>query len=256
MMDATHTTQTRAERTLGAIVAKDQRTAAVFDRHGIDFCCGGDRTLQAACAEADVDVEAVLDDIRQLRATPSSAEVATERFNQWAPDFLCDYITNQHHAYAREALPRIEALAEKVAGVHGEDHRETREIAELWPELRGEMSQHTQKEELLLWPYVKKLVQAEREGTTVQPPKFGSAQALINEMEAEHDDTGDHLARIQALSNGFAPPADACGSFRMLYRELQAFDADTKRHVHLENHVLFPKALRLEERLLDAGRSA
>jgi len=241
MTDPTRTTHLDAE---------DQRAATVFERYGIDFCCGGNRTLQAACEETGVDAGAVCDELERLRTTPQAPGGATERFNQWALDFLCDYISNQHHAYLREALPRIEALAQKVAGVHGADHPETREIAHLWPELRGEVAKHTQKEELLLFPYVKKLVNAEGLGEAVEPPKFGSAQALIEEMETEHDGTGGHLARLRELSDGFTPPADACNNYRALYDKLRAFDADTKKHVHLENHILFPKTIRLEEELL------
>lgn len=239
------------QRTVGEIVARDFRASEVFERHGIDFCCGGDRTLQAACEAAGVDVETVLAELRELGQSPPSAEVVTERYNQWELDFLADYIVNQHHAYVKQALPRIEKLAHKVAGVHGADHPETRSIAELWPGLHGEMAKHTQKEELLLFPYVKKLAQAEREGKRVSPPKFGSARALIEEMEAEHDDTGAQLARIKELSDGFAPPPDACQSYRALYQNLKAFDADTKVHIHLENNILFPKVIQWEDRLLD-----
>jgi len=242
--------QPPTEQTVGTIVAQDVRAAAVFERHGIDFCCGGDRTLRQACAEDGVAVQAVLDELQNLDEAVTSTDAGVERYNDWSPDFLADYISNQHHTYVKAALPRIEALAQKVAEVHGADHPETREIARLWPELRKEMSDHTQKEELLLFPYVRQLVRAEREGDSVAPPEFGSARALIEEMEAEHDATGDHLARLRELSGDFVPPADACNSYRVLYDELRAFDADTKKHVHLENHILFPKTIRLEKALL------
>ncbi|MFB6286392.1 MAG: iron-sulfur cluster repair di-iron protein [Candidatus Bipolaricaulia bacterium] len=247
-----------SEQAVGSFVARDYRAAAVFERHNIDFCCSGDRSLQAACDNAGVDVDTVLSELNELKQTPSAPSAAGEggRYDRWDLDFLADYIVNEHHAYAREALPEIESLAAKVAEAHGEAHPETREIADLWPTLHQEMSDHTQKEELLLFPYVKRLVQAEREGTTVAPPKFGSAQALVDEMEAEHDGTGDHLARIQELSNDFTPPDDACESFRALYEHLRAFDADTKKHIHLENNLLFPKSLQLERQLLKGSAEA
>lgn len=248
----TTVSQSQPEKTVGDIVAEDYRAATVFERHGIDFCCGGDRTLPQACDEAGVAVQTVLDDLQNLDDLVPPTEAGVERYNDWSPDFLADYISNQHHTYVKAALPRVEALAQKVAEAHGTDHPETREIAALWPELRGEMARHTQKEELLLFPYVRQLVRAERAGDSVAPPEFGSARALIDEMEAEHDGTGDRLGRIQALSDGFAAPADACASYRALYEELRAFDADTKKHIHLENQILFPKTIRLEERLLAA----
>ena len=243
-----------SDRAVGSFVARDYRAATVFERHGIDFCCNGDRTLGTACKAAGADIDTVLAELRELDQTPPAPSVARDggRYDRWDLDFLADYIVNEHHTYARAALPEIESLAAKVADAHGQAHAETREIADLWPTLHNEMSDHTQKEELLLFPYIKQLVQARDTGEAIAAPKFGSAQALVDEMEAEHDGTGDHLARIEALSNGHAPPPDACESFRALYERLRAFDADMKKHIHLENNLLFPKTLQFEERLLDA----
>jgi len=247
-----------SDRAVGSFVARDYRAAAVFERHGIDFCCSGNRSLQVACEAAGADVEAVLTELRELEQTPAAPSAAGGggRYDRWDLDFLADYIVNEHHAYARAALPEIESLAAKVAEAHGEAHPETREIADLWPTLYNEMSDHTQKEELLLFPYIKELVQARDAGDTVAAPKFGSAQALVEEMEAEHDGTGGHLARIEALSNGHTPPSDACESFRALYQQIRAFDADTKKHIHLENNLLFPKTLQLERQLLNGSAEA
>lgn len=233
-------------KTVGEIVAADYRAAEIFQNAGIDFCCGGDVLLSEACREHGVATEALCEELEQLSQTPERGE----QYDQWALDFLADYIVNQHHAYARKMTPLLREYALAVVEAHAEQHPETRGIAELWEKLSGELAMHTQKEELLLFPYIRRLVQADKEGNRAAPPPFGSARELIETMDAEHDQTGDYLAQIEALSNGYTPPDDACNTFRALYASLKEFDADTKKHVHLENNILFPETVRLEDALL------
>lgn len=230
-------------RTVGEVVAADYRAADVFQRLGIDFCCGGDVSLAEACREHGVDPAALDEELEQLALVPGRGE----QYDQWSLDFLADYIVNQHHAYARKMTPVLREYAQTVKQVHGEQHPETITIAELFEKLSGELAMHTQKEELLLFPYIRRLLRAQAEGSRPVAPPFGSARELIAAMDAEHDETGDLLGRIEALSDRYTPPEDACNTYRVLYANLAAFDADTKKHIHLENNILFPKTVRLEE---------
>lgn len=233
------------EKSVGEWVAADYRAAAVFDKYGIDFCCGGQKPVAQACAEKGIDPEVVVQEVEHVTETPGIAE----QYDQWALDFLADYIVNQFHAYTKGKLPQISEYVETIAHVHGESHPETRTIAALWHEVKGELAKHMQKEELLLFPYIKRLARSEAEGGPVTPPPFGSARELIETMEAEHDDTGNALGEIERLSGNYTPPEEACPTYRTLYAYLNEFDAATKKHVHLENNILFPKAILLEEQL-------
>jgi len=230
-------------RTVGEIVAEDYRTAEVFQRYGIDFCCGGDKAVSTACAEKDVDVETVASELAEI----GNSNGPVENYTEWAPDFLADYIVNQHHTYAKRVIPQITQFANKVARVHGDRHPETREIAEVWHELSGEMVRHMQREELMLFPYIKQLVQAGEASDEVPSPVFGSVPELLEELEGDHEHTGDGLAKMEELSNGYTPPQDACNTYRALYASLQEFDARTKEHVHLENNLLFPRTITMED---------
>lgn len=232
-----------AEQSVGDWVTADYRLAAVFDKYSIDFCCGGQKSVGQACAEQDVSPDAILQEVTQVIESPGSGE----RYDQWSLDFLADYIVNQFHLYTKQMLPQLSEYIETVANVHGESHPETRTIATLWPGVRGELAQHMQKEELLLFPYIKRLVRNQAEGSLPPVPPFGSARELVEAMEAEHDNTGDALHEIETLSAGYTPPADACTTYRTLYTLLSEFDAATKKHIHLENNILFPKAIKLEE---------
>ena len=243
----THTIPSEiAGKMVGEIVAADYRTASVFDKYGIDFCCGGQASLDAACLEKGVALEAVLQDLERAEQAPG----LVEQHDQWALDFLADYIVNQFHNYTKDMLPRITEYVETVANVHGATHPETLAIAELWPGVRGELAMHMQKEELLLFPYIKRLVHSEAEGTAPKKPPFGSAESLIVEMEEEHDNTGSALGEMEQVTQGFTVPADGCATFQTLYAYLKEFDAATKKHVHMENNILFPKAIELERSLL------
>lgn len=147
-------------------------------------------------------------------------------------------------------IPRINEHAGKVVEVHGDKHPEIHIIAETWRALSESLAMHTQKEELMLFPYIKRLVRAHREGSSVQKPVFDSAESLIRTMEDEHDSAGATLGKIEELSNGFTPPEDACNTFKTLYGYFREFNLRTKKHVHLENNILFPKTIRLEKEMM------
>lgn len=230
---------------VGDWVAADFRLANVFTKYGIDFCCGGDVPVGQACAEKGISVETLLRDVQTAQATAAVGE----QYNDWSIDFLSDYIVNQFHAYTRRMLPQIVEYAGAVANAHGAQHPETITIAALLPPLAEEMLDHMDSEEELLYPYIKQLVQQGATGSPLKPPAFGSAEILIEEMDREHEETGDVLEELVELSDGFTVPDDACNTYRALYGFLTEFEATTKKHIHLENNILFPKAIRLEKQL-------
>lgn len=234
------------DETLGQIAAKDLRKAQVFKKYGLDFCCGGKKTVKEACAEKGLDVTKVEKELQQADTLPSSRPVP---YGDWSLDFLSDYIVNTHHTYVRKTLPDIRAYAEKVMKVHGKQHPELVRIHELVEEIYAELSAHLVKEEKVLFPYVKELVVAKNRSQLLQAAHLGSVQNPINMMEMEHEVVGENLEEIRRLSNNYALPEDACASYSLLYRMLDEFEEDLHLHIHLENNILFPKALDLEKQL-------
>lgn len=231
--------------TIRDIVADDFRAASVFQRHRIDFCCGGDRPLGEACREQGVDAGSLVAELEAVTAAPGDVP----RFKAWDADFLAAYIVANHHAYVRGAIETVGAHTQKVATVHGEHHPETIRIAAHFSAVAEDMVQHMAKEERMLFPYITRLAQAARAGQPAPAAPFGTIANPIRMMELEHQAAGDLMAAIRELSGGFAPPSDACTTYRVTYKELEEFEADLHRHVHLENNVLFPKALQLERSL-------
>ena len=225
------------QKPVGEIVAEDYRTAQVLRSHGLDFCCGGGKTLGKACSSKKVDVEAVITELEALKNTGETEH----NYNDWSLDFLADYIENNHHSFVRKMLPELAFYAEKVSRVHGDRDPELNEIRELVFELRAEMMAHLQKEEEDLFPQIKELVRENKKGSV--------KDAIVEALEDEHDSAGEIMAQIEALTNGFNPPSNACSSYRVLFQNLQGFQDDLHKHVHLENNILFPKALKLEKSL-------
>jgi regulator of cell morphogenesis and NO signaling len=235
------------EMKVKAIVADDFRTAAVFEKHGIDFCCNGGKVLSSACTEKQVDPELILQEIRQIE---ESSAPASFRPTEWHLDALADYIVTVHHSYVNRSLPLILTHLEKVVHAHGQNHPELAPIAEQFKAVAGELSRHMKKEELALFPYIKVLVAGERSGTTQDAPGFGTIQNPIRMMEQEHQSAGESFSFIRAASNGYALPVDACATYTVLYRELEAFERDLHQHIHLENNILFPRAIVLEQKVV------
>jgi regulator of cell morphogenesis and NO signaling len=232
------------ETTVREIVADDFRTAAVFEKLGIDFCCGGQRALGAVCQERGLsyrDVEAAL-----LAATASASDAGTPRFGTWEPPALVSYIVANHHAYVRSAIPPLLEHTRKIAAVHGDRHLELGDVAATFAAVADEMTSHMFKEERILFPVIVAMAEAAASGQPLAPPPFGSVGNPIRMMEHEHESAGGAMARISALTGGYRPPDDACTTYRVCLEELKAFEADLHRHVHLENNILFPKALAIE----------
>lgn len=233
--------------TIGELVSADYRKAEVFKKFGLDFCCGGKKTLKQACESKGLDtlqVEKELNEIEEVSAA------ASEDFNDWEIGFLADYILNTHHRYVKKAIPVIYEYTQKIAKVHGENHPEVVVIAEIFLCVTDELNRHMCKEEDVLFPYIKHLSIADNNAMKIEQPSFGSLSNPINMMEHEHDEVGRLLEKIKLLSNNYTPPADACTTFKLCYSKLKEFEDDLHKHIHLENNILFPKAIELEKKLL------
>lgn len=232
--------QTLESKTLARIVADDFRTVKVFEEYGLDFCCKGKRQLNIACLEKGILVSDVLKKLESLDNEP----INIQRYSDWNTDFLIDYIIQQHHSYVKTMIPLIQAHLQKVVNAHSSKHPEVSLIQELFVDLSIELLSHLTEEETVVFPKLKKIVSqlvlAKSELTNEQEfVKF------IENLEKEHLEVGNILTEIQFLTNEFTPPFGACTTFRVLYQELQAFQADMFRHIHLENNILFPKIMKM-----------
>lgn len=230
--------------TVGEIVATDFRAAGVFERFGIDFCCGGRRSLAEACRTAAADPDAV---IRALDALPPE-QAGEDDVTSWRLDRLIDYIVATHHTYLRSALPTIARYLAKLVEVHGARRPELARVIAYFDQVRGDLEQHLLKEEQVLFPSVRDLVNNAAAGARSRSP-FGTVENPIRMMEREHREAADGLRIVRELTNGYTAPADACTTYAVCMAELERFERDLHRHVHLENNVLFPKAVELERNL-------
>jgi regulator of cell morphogenesis and NO signaling len=231
------------DMTVREIVASDFRAAEVFQRHGIDFCCKGNRSVEDACRAGGISVEAILREVTEITAPPASSGL---RFNSWNLATLVSYIQANHHAFVRRTIPVLRTHTQKVAKVHGDAHPELREVEHLFGLVADEMTSHMAKEEHILFPYIVALEQASAAKIQAPATPFGTVRNPIRMMEAEHESAGDAMARIRTLTSEYLIPAGACTTYRVCLQELEAFERDLHQHVHLENNILFPRALQLE----------
>lgn len=227
-------------KSLAQIVNTNHRAATVFEKYHLDFCCKGKRTLQQACTESELKIEEVLSDLERT-AQEKSIPVHYENMSLTQ---LADYIVLTHHSYVKKEMPAILSYLEKVASKHGNGHPEMMRVLELFATVKEEMGQHMQKEEQILFPRIKEVEQQLGEGNEII---INNTYLLspISMMEQEHDHAGSLLSEIRQLTNDYTPPADACTTYKLSFASLQAFEHDLHQHVHLENNILFPKALRL-----------
>jgi len=228
---------------IGDIVAEDFRTAAVFKRHGIDFCCKGGRTIEEACSNKKLNPEEIYNEIENLPKNKGSSI----DFNSWPLDLLADYIEKTHHRYVEEKTPVLQAFLDKLCKVHGDRHPELFEINELFNESAHDLGAHMKKEELILFPFVRNMIKTRSSGMPLPRPAFGTVENPVNMMKHEHTAEGDRFRKIAEITGEYTPPADACNTYRVAFAMLQDFENDLHRHIHLENNILFPKAIQLEK---------
>ena len=232
-------------RTVAELVTQNIKTAHIFKKYGIDFCCGGGISVEKACDKYKVDYNLLTHDLLNVDQATSRAT----NYNSWELDFLTDHIINVHHSYVEENIPLLLQYSERVAHVHGSHYSELLEIRDLVKQVAGELSAHMKKEELILFPFIKRMVKAKKENSELPAAHFGTVDNPIKMMETEHEDAGELFRRIAELSNNYTPPQGACNTYRAFFAKLDEFEQDLHQHVHLENNILFPKALLLEKEL-------
>ena len=221
---------------LGELVTDDFRIAGIFKDAGIDFCCGGKKTLEQACREKNIDLKPIEEAITEIGQTPV---LSNTNFKDWEPGFLADYIVNTHHKYVLKTLPELFHYTQKIASVHGMHHPELIEVAKLFGEIETELKQHLQKEEEVLFPAIR---------SAVQHNTFSLQSVISSEIERmslEHEFAGGAMDRINELTAGYMVPQDGCNSYQVTFKLLRQFEDDLHIHVHLENNILYPKALKL-----------
>jgi regulator of cell morphogenesis and NO signaling len=239
-----------SKQTLGEIVAANYRTATVFGKYNLDFCCQGNRTLTEACAAQGLDASAIQHELDSLPTADGPVD-----FKQWPLDLLTDYIYKRHHQYLEQTTPAIKNLLNKICSVHGPTHPELDEIRSIFEQTSGALAVHMKKEELMLFPFIKKMVAAQAQGSAIASSLFSTVMSPIEEMRDDHSDEGEQLRRMRQLSNNFVPPPDACTTFTTTYQLLQEYESDIHMHIHLENNILFPAAIRLESVLTAGSRN-
>jgi regulator of cell morphogenesis and NO signaling len=235
-----------AETTVRELAVENPGATRVFERLGIDYCCGGNQTLEQACRGRNLSVDEVRD---SLQTAQHSAQAGREDRN-WQIDPLSDlvsHITTTHHKYTREEIARLGPLFAKVCSVHGANHPELLRLREIFTTLSQELTTHLMKEEMVLFPYIIRMEEAVIEKAPILPPPFGTVQNPVSMMEHEHDSAGNALRSLREISQGYTAPPDACISYQTLYKALADLEADLHQHIHLENNILFPRAIEMEK---------
>jgi regulator of cell morphogenesis and NO signaling len=233
-----------ADESVARIATQTPGATREFEKLGIDYCCGGTRTLGEACAQANINLDEVLALLQRNAAAPSPAG---ERNWEKAPlSGLIAHINATHHVFVRSECPRIEALATKVVAAHAKNHPELFAVQEQFSALAEELRVHLMKEEQVLFPYLLRMEESIEAGQPVPPAMFGTVVNPIRMMMSEHDGAGEALRQLRSLTRGYEVPADACLSYRTLFAALQEFETDLHQHIHLENNILFPRAANME----------
>jgi regulator of cell morphogenesis and NO signaling len=234
------------EKTVREIALEHPAATRVFEKLGIDYCCGGNRSLEEACAMANVQASYVLDTLEMAQDTERAARTVRD----WKAEPLSEliaHIEKTHHKYVREESVRLTALLEKVCSAHGKNHAELFEVRARFAGLVQELTLHMMKEEKILFPYIVRMEEAVIEKEPVVPGPFGSVGNPVAMMQHEHDSAGQALRAMRKASADYTAPGDACVSYRTLYKTLEAYEADLHQHIHLENNILFPRAIQMEK---------
>lgn len=232
--------------TVGELVVERPSRARVFERFGIDYCCGGKMSLQQACQKQGIDPQAVLAALEQVSESP---ETDVRDWSTATLSELADHVEATHHAYLKREFPRLEFLTGRVAERHGDVRPELRKLHEVFLAFKSDLEAHMAKEEKVLFPMCRQL------GNAVSAPEFhcGSVSNPVAVMVREHDHAGEDLRQMRKLTGGYVPPEDACNTYRAMLSGLADLEADMHQHVHFENHVLFPKAIAAESPLTACG---
>ena len=234
-----------AEKTVRELALENPAATRVFEKLGIDYCCGGNKSLEEACRTAKLSTDQVLDSLEMADLAARAAQTV----GNWPTEPLGDlisHITNTHHKYTREEIARLVPLLDKVCSVHGKNHPELQTVRASFQGLAQELTTHMMKEEMVLFPFIARMEEAVIEKEPILPSPFGSVQNPILMMEHEHESAGNALRAMRAASSGYTAPPEACISYQTLYKALAEFETDLHQHIHLENNILFPRAIAME----------
>jgi regulator of cell morphogenesis and NO signaling len=230
---------TTTEKTIGEIVAEDYRTASVFKAFGIDFCCNGNITIDEVCQAKGIFKNLLLQDLVKLKQTKNESVL---NYNDWPMDLLADHIEKIHHRYIEESTPQLKIYLEKIYTVHGTEHSELRTVKDLFFKSVSDLTAHMKKEELLLFPFIRKMV-AFKSDKAAYKSRFG-IQNIIEDMTQDHGNEGDRFRQIANLTKNYTPPTDACNTYKVTLALLKEFEEDLHLHIHLENNILFPRLMK------------
>jgi regulator of cell morphogenesis and NO signaling len=233
-------------RTVREFATEIPNATRTFEKLGIDYCCGGSKSLSDACVHANVPVENVLKALEQASSFAPATEASLPDFSAGTLSGLIEHILATHHVYVKQELPRLQQLLNKVVSVHGKAHPELGRIQQTFQGMSAELVSHMMKEEHILFPHIVALENAVNTGRPKPRPVFGTVSNPVHMMELEHESAGAAIKEINALSSSYTPPEEACFSYKTLYSALEAFESDLHQHVHLENNILFPRAIALE----------
>lgn len=231
---------------VGAFVAHDYRTAATFKKYKIDFCCKGGKSISEVCQSKNLQEVELLDELQSVMSAVKTDDVD---FTAWPLNQLADYIEKKHHKYVEETNPVLRQFLDKLCKVHGANHPELFEINAHFTACAGELTTHMKKEELILFPHIRKMVRLNEAGSPLETPTFGTVTNPIQMMMQEHETEGDRFELIAKLTDNYTTPADGCTTYKVTFQMLQEFENDLHRHIHLENNILFPAAVELEQKM-------
>ena len=235
-----------AEKTVRELALENPAATRVFEKLGIDYCCGGNKSLEQACQVVNLSVDEVIDSLEMADQAARAVQVARDWQREPLAD-LASHIINTHHKFTRAELARLSPLLDKVCSVRGKNHPELQKVRASFQGLAEELTMHMMKEERVLFPYIVRMEEAVTQKEPALPAPFGSVQNPISMMEHEHDSAGNALRAMREASCGYTPPGDACISYQTLYKALSEFEADLHLHIHLENNILFPRAIAMEK---------
>jgi len=240
------------EEYIADIVTRDFRTSDIFRKYDIDFCCGGMRPLQQVCLDKNLDIEHIISELRQLETSPNGTRMAHDN---WEIDFLADFILNTHHHFVKSEIPVIQTLIGQLCNAHGNNHPELFKIKTLFDASATALLRHMDKEEVILFPYIKELLAYSKKPQEHDYPVIEPSDNPLNEMMEEHLTEGGRFREIASLTNNYKVPADGCNTYLVAMKKMEAFEKDLHLHIHLENNILFPKTLALESAIADKFNS-
>jgi len=233
-----------ANKTVRDLALEIPGATRVFEKIGIDYCCGGQRSLADVCEKAEVTIEDVMKSLELAKESHSAGD--EPNFLTATLGELIDHIVDKHHVFTKNEIERLRGLLNKVCGVHGQNHPELQTLRTLFETLSVELGPHMIKEEQVLFPYVERMEAAVHNKRPVIPPPFRTVANPVRMMMQEHDDAGEFLRKMRRITSNYTPPEDACVSYQTLYQALDAFEKDLHQHIHLENNILFPRAVEME----------